>query len=105
MLGYGAPSKAAVLLGLSEVGTDLLEFTVDAAPLKHHLAIPGGRIPIRPVEALRAARPAEVLVLTWDIAEEVVSAMEAGGGWGALYVVPLPSPHALGEAGHDLVAR
>ena len=105
VLGYGAPSKAAVLLGLSEVGTDLLEFTVDAAPLKHHLAIPGGRIPIRPVEALRAARPAEVLVLTWDIAEEVVSAMEAGGGWGALYVVPLPSPHALGEAGHDLVAR
>lgn len=97
VLGYGAPSKAAVLLGLSAVDADLLEFTVDAAPLKHHLAIPGGRIPIRPVEDLRAARPQEVLLLTWDIAEEVVGALEAGGGWGAQYVVPLPSPHVVGE--------
>jgi hypothetical protein len=97
VLGYGAPSKAAVLLGLSGVGPDLLEFTVDAAPLKHHLAIPGGRIPIRPVADLRAARPDEVLVLTWDIAEEVVEALESGGGWGAQYVVPLPSPRPLGE--------
>jgi hypothetical protein len=95
VLGYGAPSKAAVLLGLSGIGPDLLEFTVDAAPLKHHLAIPGGRIPIRPVADLRAARPDEVLVLTWDIADEVVASLESGGGWGAQYVVPLPTPRRV----------
>lgn len=93
VLAYGAPSKAAVLLGLSGVGTDLLEFTVDAAPLKHGLSIPGGRVPIRPVPDLRTARPDDVLVLTWDIADEVVSQLEASGGWGARYVLPLPAPH------------
>lgn len=95
VLAYGAPSKAAVLLGLSGVGRDLLEFTVDAAPLKHGLAIPGGRVPIRPVADLVAERPDVVLVLTWDIAEEVVAQLESRGGWGAEYVLPLPVPHAL----------
>lgn len=93
VLGYGAPSKAAVLLGLSGVGTALLEFTVDASPLKHGLAVPGrssaARVPILPVASLRAARPEVVLLLTWDLAEEVVAQLEAGGGWGARYVLPL----------------
>ncbi len=93
VLAYGAPSKAAVLLGLAGVGSDLLEFTVDASPLKHGLAVPGGRVPIRPVGDLLAARPDVVLVLTWDIADEVVSQLEAAGGWGAEYVLPLPVPH------------
>jgi hypothetical protein len=95
VLGYGAPSKAAVLLGLSAVGPDLLEFTVDAAPLKHGLAVPGVRVPIRPIGDLVAARPDVVLVLTWDIAAEVVAKLEAEGGWGADYVLPLPAPHSL----------
>jgi len=92
VLGYGAPSKAAVLLGLADIGPDLLPFTVDASPLKHGLAIPGNRVPIRPVSDLAAARPDEVLVLTWDIADEVVAQLEAAGGWGARYVLPLSVP-------------
>ena len=95
VLGYGAPSKAAVLLGVSEVGTDLLPFTVDAATGKHGRRVPGCGVPIRPVDELRAARPDVVLVLTWDIAAEVVAQLEADGGWGAEYVVPLPEPHAI----------
>jgi C-methyltransferase C-terminal domain/Putative zinc binding domain len=95
VLAYGAPSKAAVLLGLSGVGRDLLDFTVDRSPLKHGLAIPGGRVPIRAVADLVAARPDVVLVLTWDIADEVVAQLEADGGWGAEYVLPLPVPHPL----------
>jgi len=98
VLGYGAPSKAPVLLDLSKVGTDLLPFTVDAAPGKHGRRIPGGcGVPIRPVEELRAARPDVVLVLTWDIADEVISQLEAAGGWGATYLVPLPEPHEIGN--------
>jgi len=93
VLAYGAPSKAAVLLGLSRIGPDLVPFTVDASPAKHGLAIPGVRVPIRPVGELVAARPPIVLVLTWDIADEVVGQLEASGGWGAEYVVPLPHPH------------
>ncbi|MQA03027.1 MAG: hypothetical protein GEV07_09985 [Streptosporangiales bacterium] len=95
VLGYGAPSKAPVLLDLAGVGPDLLPFTVDAAIAKHGRRIPGCGVPIRPVDALRAARPAVVLVLTWDIADEVITQLEADGGWGASYLVPLPLPHLL----------
>ena len=54
-------------------------------------------VPIRPIDELRAARPDVVLVLTWDIADEVISQLEAGGGWGATYLVPLPEPHEMGR--------
>lgn len=96
VLGYGAPSKAPVLLDLSGVGPDLLPFTVDIASGKHGRRIPGSGIPIRPVAELRAARPDVVLVLTWDIADEVIGQLESGGGWGAQYLVPLPTPHVVG---------
>jgi hypothetical protein len=98
VLGYGAPSKAAILLGLSEIGCELMEFTVDAAPLKHGRSVPGVRVPIRPVADLVAARPPIVLILTWDIADEVVAQLEAHGGWGAEYVVPLPVPRVYSSA-------
>lgn len=93
VLGYGAPSKAPVLLDVSRVGPDLLPFTVDAAPAKHGRRIPGCGVPIRPVDDLRAARPDVVLILTWDIANEVIAQLETGGGWGAEYLVPMPAPH------------
>jgi len=95
VLAYGAPSKASVLLGVSDVGTDLLQFTVDASAAKHGLAVPGVRIPIRPVAELVAARPNVVFLLTWDIADEVMESLEAAGGWGAEYVIPIPEPHRL----------
>jgi hypothetical protein len=94
VLGYGAPSKAPVLLDLSKVTTDLLPFTVDMAPGKHGRRIPGAcMVPIRPIDELKAARPDVVLILTWDIADEIVAQLEADGGWGATYLVPLPEPH------------
>jgi hypothetical protein len=92
--GYGAPSKAAILLGVSGVGSDLLPYTVDASPAKHGLAIPGDRIPIEAVDVLRERRPDTVLILTWDIADEVVAQLETAG-WSTEYVVPLPVPHAF----------
>ena len=92
--GYGAPSKAAILLGVSGIGRDLLPYTVDASPAKHGLAIPGDRIPIEAVDVLRERRPDTVLILTCDIADEVVAQLETAG-WGAEYVVPLPVPHSF----------
>ena len=84
-----------MLLGLAGVDDSLLPFTVDASPAKHGRRLPGCRIPIHPVAELRRARPDVVLVLTWDIAHEVITQLEADGGWGAEYVVPLPRPHVL----------
>ncbi len=100
VLGYGAPSKAPVLLDVSRVGPDLLPFTVDAAPGKHGRRIPGCGVPIRPVDDLRAARPDVVLVLTWDIADEVIAQLEADGGWGAEYLVPMPALRGVDRRTH-----
>jgi hypothetical protein len=99
VLGYGAPSKAPVLLGLSGIGPSLLPFTVDMAPGKHGTRIPGCGIPIHPIEDLIAAKPSVVLMLTWDIADEVIAQLEADGGWGATYLIPLPEPHEVPTGG------
>lgn len=96
--GYGAPSKAPVLLALSGVGVDLLPYTVDLSPAKHGTRVPGAGVPIHPVEHLLEDRPDEVVVLTWDIAEEVAAQLarsSAGSGWSPRLWVPLPTPREL----------
>ena len=69
--GYGAPSKAPVLLALADVDHDLLPFVVDRAPSKNGRRLPGTRIPIHAVDRLSSYQPDEILILTWDIADEV----------------------------------
>jgi hypothetical protein len=93
--GYGAPSKAAVLMSLADVDGSLLPYTVDLSPAKHGCRIPGAHVPIRPVEDLIAAEPGEVIVLTWDIATEVVAQLQRmaeGTEWKPRFWVPLPKP-------------
>jgi hypothetical protein len=93
--GYGAPSKAAVLLALAGVDAKLLPYTVDLAPAKHGRRIPGAFVPIWPVEALIEDGPDEVVVLTWDIADEVIKQlreMASGTNWKPTFWVPLPVP-------------
>ena len=77
VVGYGAPSKAAVLLALSGVDSTLLPYTVDLSAAKHGSRIPGAFVPIRPVETLVDDNPDEVVVLTWDIADEVIRQLRA----------------------------
>jgi C-methyltransferase C-terminal domain/Putative zinc binding domain len=92
--GYGAPSKAAVLMALADVDATLLPYTVDLAPAKAGCRIPGASVPIRPVEQLISDQPDVVVVLTWDIAGEVITQLRrmADGGWDPRFWVPLPRP-------------
>jgi C-methyltransferase C-terminal domain len=93
--GYGAPSKAAVLLALAGVDSGLLPYTVDMSPAKSGCRIPGANVPIWPVERLVVDRPAIVVVLTWDIAVEVITHLRriaAGTDWDPRFWVPLPKP-------------
>jgi hypothetical protein len=92
---YGAPSKAAVLLALAGVDRETLGYTVDLSTAKVGRRVPGAGVPILAVETLRDRRPDVVLVLTWDIADEIVKqlqALAAGTDWDPTLYVPLPRP-------------
>jgi hypothetical protein len=94
---YGAPSKATVLLSLAGVNSALLPYTVDLSPNKHGCRIPGTGVPVRSVEELIAQRPDEIVVLTWDIAPEIVTQIGAAADtdWDPDIFVPLPDPGYL----------
>ena len=88
--GYGATGKGNTLLNYCGIGTDLLEFTVDRNPYKHGRYTPGTRIPIYPVEKLREARPDIVLILPWNLAEEIAEQHAYISDWGGKFAVPIP---------------
>jgi hypothetical protein len=88
--GYGAPGKGNTLLNYCGIGTDFLDFTVDRNPYKHGRFTPGMHIPIHPVEAIEAAKPDYVLILPWNLKQEIMQQMAHIGGWGAKFIVPIP---------------
>ena len=90
--GYGAPAKATTLLNYCGVGTDMLPYTVDRSPHKQGKHIPGVRTPIFAPEKIFETRPDYILILPWNIADEIREQMSGASEWGARFVVPIPSP-------------
>lgn len=88
--GYGAPGKGNTLLNYCGIGPDFLDFTVDRNPYKHGRYTPGMHIPILPVEALDEARPDYILILPWNLKDEIVQQMKHVARWGAKFIVPIP---------------
>ena len=88
--GYGAPGKGNTLLNYCGIGTDFLEFTVDRNPYKHGRFTPGMHIPIHPVEAIDQRRPDYVLILPWNLKDEIVEQMRHVSDWGGRFIVPIP---------------
>ena len=89
--GYGAPGKGNTLLNYCGIGTDFLEFTVDRNPYKHGLYTPGMHIPIYPVCAIDEARPDYLLILPWNLKQEIVEQMRHVGHWGCKFIVAIPN--------------
>jgi SAM-dependent methyltransferase len=88
--GYGAPGKGNTLLNYCGIGTDFLDFTVDRNPYKHGRYTPGMHIPIRPVEEISTSRPDYILILPWNLKDEIIEQMRYVEEWGAKFVVPIP---------------
>jgi len=88
--GYGAPGKGNTLLNYCGVGTDFLDFTVDRNPYKQGRYTPGMHIPIKHVDAIDAAKPDYILILPWNLKQEVVTQMSHIGTWGGKFIVPIP---------------
>lgn len=93
--GYGAPAKAATLLNYCGVGADFIDFTVDRNPHKQNHYLPGTQIPIRHPDAIRAMRPDYVLILPWNLRDEIVRQLAYVSDWGGRFVVPIPEVEVL----------
>jgi C-methyltransferase./Methyltransferase domain./Hypothetical methyltransferase. len=90
VVGYGAAAKGNTLLNYAGVKPDLLPFVCDAAPAKQGKFLPGSRIPIRPPDALMAAQPDYVLILPWNLREEIMRQLDYIRQWGGRFVTAVP---------------
>ena len=88
--GYGAPGKGNTLLNYCGIRTDLLEFTVDRNPYKQGQFLPGTRIPIRHPDELEWADPDFILILPWNLTDEIVAQLSHLHVRGTRFVVPIP---------------
>jgi SAM-dependent methyltransferase len=90
IVGYGAPAKGNTLLNYCGIGRDFLDYTVDRSPHKQGRLLPGTRIPIRAPEEIFATRPDYVLILPWNLRQEIASQMSGIRAWGGRFVVAIP---------------
>ena len=88
--GYGAPGKGNTLLNYCGIRTDFIDFVVDRNPYKHGKYLPGSRIPIYSPDKIDELKPDYVLILPWNIKEEVMRQMAHISAWGGSFVVPIP---------------
>jgi hypothetical protein len=93
--GYGAPGKGNTLLNYCGIRTDFLDFTVDRNPYKHGKFLPGTHIPIFAPDHLRDARPDYVLILPWNLKDEIVGQLGYVREWGGQLVVPIPEAKVI----------
>jgi hypothetical protein len=93
--GYGAPGKGNTMLNYCGIRTDFLDFTVDRNPHKHGKYLPGTRIPIHPVEHIDEVRPDYLLILPWNLKDEIMGQMAHVREWGAKFIVPIPEATVL----------
>ncbi len=90
VVGYGAPAKGNTLLNYCGVGTDFIDYTVDRSPHKQGLFLPGTHIPILSPDQIAETKPDYVLILPWNLREEIAAQMAYIREWGGQFVVPIP---------------
>ena len=93
--GYGAPGKGNTLLNYCGIRTDLLAYTVDRSPMKQGTFLPGTHIPVFAPEKLDETRPDYLLILPWNLVDEITGQMGRIRKWGARFVVPIPEVRVL----------
>jgi hypothetical protein len=90
VVGYGAPAKGNTLLNYCGVRTDMLAFTVDMAASKQGTLLPGTRIPVHHPDKIIETRPDYILILPWNIKQEIISGMAVARDWGGQFLIPIP---------------
>ncbi len=95
IVAYGAPAKGNTLLNYCGIRTDFIDYAADRSPLKQGKLLPGTRIPIEPPERIRETRPDYVLVLPWNIKDEIARQLAFVKEWGGKLFVPIPEVTVL----------
>ena len=95
IVGYGAPAKGNTLLNYCGVRTDFVDYTVDRSPHKQGRFLPGTRIPITSPDRIRETTPDFVLILPWNLRQEIMAQMADIAEWGGRFVVAIPEVTVL----------
>jgi hypothetical protein len=88
---YGAPGKSATLLHYCGIGKDLIEYTVDRNPHKQGRFLPGTHIPIHHPDRISETKPDYVVILPWNLKDEIMTQLRYIRQWGGRFVVPIPT--------------
>lgn len=95
VVGYGAPAKGNTLLNYCGIRGDFVDYTVDRSPHKQGKFLPGTHIPIHHPDKIRETRPDYLLILPWNIKDEVMEQMTDIRQWGGKFIVPIPEVEVL----------
>ncbi len=95
IVGYGAPAKGNTLLNYCGIRSDFVDYTVDRSPHKQGRFLPGVHLPIHAPERIFETRPDYVLILPWNLKDEIVEQMKGIRAWGGRFVVPIPEVRVL----------
>lgn len=99
---YGAPAKGNTLLNYCGIGRDFISYTVDRNVHKQGLLLPGTRIPVLAPDEIEKRRPDCVLILPWNLREEIVTQINQFPDWTGKFIIPVPDPVILDSCGHPI---
>ena len=90
IVAYGAAAKGNTLLNYCGIRADLVEYVVDRSPHKQGRYLPGTHLPIHAPEQVVETRPDYLLILPWNLADEITEQMGRVRDWGCRFVIPIP---------------
>ena len=92
---YGAPAKGNTLLNYCKISKDLIDYTVDKNPHKQNLFLPGTHIPIFSPEKIKETKPDFILILPWNLQDEILNELNFAKSWGCEFIIPMPEVKVL----------
>jgi SAM-dependent methyltransferase len=95
IVAYGAPAKGNTLLNYCGIGRDFVDYTVDVSPHKQNLFLPGTHIPIYHPDMIRRTPPDYVLILPWNLRDEILDQLAHVRQWGGRFIIPIPKAEVV----------
>ncbi|HEU5297853.1 MAG TPA: class I SAM-dependent methyltransferase [bacterium] len=95
VVGYAAAAKGNTLLNFCGIRDDFIDYVADRSPHKQGRYLPGSHIPIVAPERIRETKPDVVLILAWNLRDEVMEQLQYVREWGGRFAVPMPEPEVV----------